>query len=284
MATIRMATIGHQLHEGIIEVNIGAMSSTDVLAFIERLSNHAARVTTLKLIVMPRGIGFSQYEFDAQQDPRAVRGKIFSSEWHKDGVDLASATVQHKRCRPQLYSALLGILLQSDIRELEIGMRLTPAGYRTLASAISRNVTLKRLSFRGCHMGDGLLALLKPGLEANHSLEVLDLTACSLSDRSATQLASIIKAHTERRVILGFHDRLRAYPDSSLNPHESEAMHRRELRQLAKGVDEQCGGWVHLELAENSLTDRGVSGLCDALSFDRRLVMLGLRSNKVCPH
>ena len=280
-ATTRMAVIGNQLQEGNVEVNIGSMSSSDVLAFVDRLSLHTKRVSSLKLIVMPRGIGYSQYTFDAEQDPRAVRGKILQSEWHKDGVDLASATVQAKRCRHHLYSSLLSILLQSDIRELEIGMRLSPAGYRTLATAIARNGTLKKLSFRGSHMGDGLLALMKPGLEANTSLEILDLTACSITDRSVTLLASIIKTHTERRIVLGYHNHLRAYPDSSLAPRDSEALHRRELQQLAKGVDEQCGGLVHLELAENSVTDRGVADLCASLSFVRRLAMLGLRGNKI---
>ena len=262
-------------------MNVGAMSPSDFMAFVERLAGHARRVSSLKLIVMPRGIGFSQYALDAEQDPRAVRGKILLSEWHQDGVNLASATVQNKKCRIVFYTALLNIFLTSDIIELEIGMRLTSAGYRTLSSALARNVTLKKLSFRGSHMRDGLLALLQPGLEANNSLEVLDLTACSLSDRSATLLASIIKSHTERRIVLGFHDHLRTYPDLSLAPRDSEFRYRRELQQLAKGVDEQCGGLVHLELAENLITDRGVSDLCASLSFDRRLAMLGLRSNKV---
>lgn len=44
-------------------------------------------------------------------------------------------------------------------------------------------------------------------------------------------------------------------------------------------MDESCGGLLHLELAENpGVRDRGGIVLRDALTFDRRLVLLSLRA------
>ena len=53
------------------------------------------------------------------------------------------------------------------------------------------------------------------------------------------------------------------------------------LRGLARDVDGQCGGLMHLELAENKVTDEGARELCVALGFDRRMVMMGMRANRL---
>ncbi len=60
-----------------------------------------------------------------------------------------------------------------------------------------------------------------------------------------------------------------------------QAEHLMHLRDLAREVDERCGGLMHLELAENRVTDEGAKELCVALGFDRRMVMLGMRANRL---
>ncbi|KAG1671556.1 hypothetical protein FOA52_011278 [Chlamydomonas sp. UWO 241] len=291
-AATNLGVIKHQLERGTIGVNVAGLSREDATAFADQLMVSARNVRALRLVCLPRpGSGLklgaatagAQYEYSAMQDGRARSRFILHSAWHKDAVKYASATVQHKQVRFRLHSALLDVLLQSDIEELEIGMRLSPSGYKVLSEGLARNTTLKRLSLSGSHLGDANLMLLQQGLESNRSLEELDLTACGLSDDGAACVASVVKRQADRRITMAFHHHLREYPDSSRGAAAAQAAHQAALRAAAKEVDEACGGLMHIAMAENEVTDRGASELCRALSFDRRLVLLSLRANALTP-
>ncbi|GFH16254.1 uncharacterized protein HaLaN_12639, partial [Haematococcus lacustris] len=129
------------------------------------------------------------------------------------------------------------------------------------------------------HLMMAVHALKQEGLAAHLGLEELDLTACRLTDQGVSCVADIIKMHAKRRVDAGWVAGLRQYPDLSLDPSMASTRHYQAMRDIAQQVDAQCGGLLHLELAENpEVTDRSGIALCDALSLDRRLILLSLRA------
>ena len=69
-------------------------------------------------------------------------------------------------------------------------------------------------------------------------------------------LAPCMQRHADRRVILAFHRHLREYPDISRDPAAARTAHQRALHAAAREVDAQCGGLMHIELAENKVSGR----------------------------
>ncbi|GFH25329.1 uncharacterized protein HaLaN_23271, partial [Haematococcus lacustris] len=220
-------------------VNIAALPRKDVEEFLKQLSAAASRLTVLKLMCLPRDT--LSYELDSLNDPRAAgRLPAFQQPQHHDAVAIASAHMQHASVRFRLYPLLERILRTSPLTELQLGME---------------------------------------GLAAHLGLEELDLTACRLTDQGVSCVADIIKMHAKRRVDAGWVAGLRQYPDLSLDASMASTRHYQAMRDIAQQVDAQCGGLLHLELAENpEVTDRSGIALCDALSLDRRLILLSLRA------
>ena len=68
--------------------------------------------------------------------------------------------------------------------------------------------------------------------------------------------AHALQHHAGRRVDMAYNRHLRQYPDISIDPVVAQAEHFRQIRETAREVDVQCGGLLHLELAEN-LVSRG---------------------------
>ncbi|GAX76011.1 hypothetical protein CEUSTIGMA_g3454.t1 [Chlamydomonas eustigma] len=267
-----------QLDDGNVEANLSALSYEEIETFICNLKLKAANIRSLRLKVMPRGVGWSQYEYHALQDQRAKKDFLYHTDEHLEGVHTVSEMMQHKRLRFRLAAALKDILANNKIEELEFGMRMAHNAYKALSCGLARNSSIKKLSFAGSHLGDQALEMMQSGLIANSSLEELDLTACEVSDMGANKIAAIITSHAQRRLNLAFHWQLREYPDASLDNTTAQVLHQRALRSVAKEVDLECGGLRHIELAENKITDSGAKVMCAALSFDRRLVLLSLRA------
>ncbi|KAL6749679.1 hypothetical protein V8C86DRAFT_2837750 [Haematococcus lacustris] len=278
VATSKAHVIQAQLREGCVEVNIAALPRKDVEEFLKQLSAAASRLTVLKLMCLPRDT--LSYELDSLNDPRAAgRLPAFQQPQHHDAVAIASAHMQHASVRFRLYPLLERILRTSPLTELQLGMRLSCSGYAAISRGLAHCPTLRRLSFAGSHMGDMRLMELQEGLAAHLGLEELDLTACRLTDQGVSCVADIIKMHAKRRVDAGWVAGLRQYPDLSLDPSMASTRHYQAMRDIAQQVDAQCGGLLHLELAENpEVTDRSGIALCDALSLDRRLILLSLRA------
>ncbi|KXZ53904.1 hypothetical protein GPECTOR_6g822 [Gonium pectorale] len=270
-----------QLVKGEVQVNAALMSREELLEWAKRLKALAHKVTSLKILCLPRGLQWSQYHYANLQDRKAHVQHVYSLKEHKLGVQTASANVQHHIARTAFYTAVCAVLRRAPVTELVLGLRFSEGGYTMLSEALAANKTLKRLSLAGSHLGDTRFMCLKPGLVTNNSLEELDLTACNLSDAAALCVAGIIKAHADRRQALAFDEQLREYPDSSLLPHAAHGAFHARLRSIAASVDERCGGLLHLELAENKLTDKSARSLHDALSYDRRLIFLSLRANRL---
>eukprot|EP00798_Chlamydomonas_sp_ICE-L_P010817 gene10817-4989_t len=248
----RPAVIDAQLRDGVVEVNLAAMARDDIQVFVVKLKDDAMRVKTLRMRVMPRGIGWAQYDYAAEQDARARNMFIYDSDWHKEGVSIVSANVQHRKVRSRLYAALLDVMIMSHISDLDIGMnhadrRVTLAYHRHLrqypntskAPEVAETEHLKEIRDTA-HEVDSLCGgLLHLELAENQvdslrgGLLHLELSDNQISDYGAKSL----------RDALGF-----------------------DLRLLL------------LSLCAN-ISDYGAKSLRDALGFDRRLVMLSLRAN-----
>lgn len=56
-----------------------------------------------------------------------------------------------------------------------------------------------------------------------------------------------------------FLHQLRTYPDTSLGLGRSRLIHYRDMRTIAKQVDDECGGLLHVELAENKVSSSRAS-------------------------
>lgn len=59
------------------------------------------------------------------------------------------------------------------------------------------------------------------------------------------------QAGAMRRVGMGWEAGLRQYPDLSLAPGTSRLRHYLAMRDIAGQVDDECGGLLHVEMAEN---------------------------------
>ncbi|GLC45382.1 hypothetical protein PLESTM_001728300 [Pleodorina starrii] len=280
--TADVNVLDRQLEQGgDVEVNASAMRRDELIEWAKKLRESAHRVKSLRILCVPRGIMWSQYHYSQLQRNSDQGQHIYASPEHKMAVKIASANVQHHVVRTAFYKAVCAVVRRAPLEELVLGLRFSDSGCTMLSNALASTTSLKRLSFAGSHMGDARITILKPGLVSNNSLEELDLTACALSDEAACSVASVIKAHVDRRMALAFDGQLRCYPNTSLPPARAHLEHHAELRAIAREVDEQAGGLLHLEMAENKLTDKGARALCTALTYDRRLIFLSLRANQL---
>ncbi|KAG2443639.1 hypothetical protein HXX76_001989 [Chlamydomonas incerta] len=266
-----------------VEINASLMSRDELIELGKKLVVMAPKITSLKILCVPKGVTWSTYHYSHMQDRRSHEQYVFATPEHKTAVKVASANVQHHLVRVGFYKAICSVLRRAPIHELVLGLRFSESGYVMLGEALAASKTLRRLSFAGSHMGLQRLQWLKPGLTANNSLEELDLTACGLGDVAAQCVAAVIKSHADRRQSLVFDEQLRLYPDASglVPQHAAHLAFAGQLRAIAASVDERCGGLLHLELAENKMTDRCARFLRTALSYDRRLIFLSLRANKL---
>jgi hypothetical protein len=139
-----------------------------------------------------------------------------------------------------------------------------------LIRLIKRCTGLQRLYLRACNIGDTHFALLSPVLR-NHlpSLTHLQLSCVGLTAHSASLLASLIKAQSEKRSTVHWQTYLRSASPSVPPPSHSI------LLENSLGAS----GLISLDVSNNTLGDKGVSLLADTIGRDTWLKALDVAGN-----
>lgn len=104
----------------------------------------------------------------------------------------------------------------SALATLELdGVPLYPEYFELLLKSISSNNSLRNLSLKHCLIGDsGCISLCKI-LRNKSNIELLNLSSCGLGPLSAKEIAKLINAHQNSRLIECWHNSLR-YGDPEL--------------------------------------------------------------------
>ncbi|CAB4010196.1 centrosomal of 78 kDa-like [Paramuricea clavata] len=103
---------------------------------------------------------------------------------------IRSKDVTYKLCRA--IKDCLGVTEQLEVLILQnIPLRSRDLNY--LSKGLSRNKTLKHLSFENCQIGDNGFEVISSAIRNCYSLQSLNLTGCCLTWRGAEMLANLIK-------------------------------------------------------------------------------------------
>ncbi|MCO5603587.1 hypothetical protein L7F22_057738 [Adiantum nelumboides] len=148
------------------------------------------------------------------------------------------------------------------LQELELGFALWERDLKIVAESLSQSTTLKRLSFANSEFGDHSLQILGRSLQECAHLEVLNLSACALTDTVAPLLSNILKAHVCRKAQADWQASLRS----------------------SKGVNaltRRPKGLVALDISLNQLSDITVQTICGVLKIGTPLEALNLRGNQL---
>lgn len=128
--------------------------------------------------------------------------------------------------------------------------------------SLGQSTTLKRLSFANSELGDQNLQLLGKGLQGCAQLEILNLSACALSDAVAPLLSSILKANVCRK----------AQEDWQASLRSSKGINALTMRPK---------GLTTLDISLNNLSDVSTQIICNILKIGTPLEALSLRGNQL---
>ncbi|MCO5576912.1 hypothetical protein L7F22_030733 [Adiantum nelumboides] len=148
------------------------------------------------------------------------------------------------------------------LQELELGFALWERDLKIVAESLRQSTTLKRLSFANSEFGDHSLQILGRSLQECAQLEVLNLSACALTDAVAPLLSNLLKAH-----VCG----------------KAQADWQASLRS-SKGVNaltRRPNGLLALDVSLNQLSDSTVQKLCGVLRIGTPLEALNLKGNQL---
>ncbi|MCO5598065.1 hypothetical protein L7F22_052155 [Adiantum nelumboides] len=148
------------------------------------------------------------------------------------------------------------------LQELELGFALWERDLKIVAESLRQSTILKRLSFANSEFGDHSLQILGRSLQDCAQLEVLNLSACALTDAVAPLLNNLLKAHVCRKAQADWQASLRS----------------------SKGVNaltRRSNGLLALDVSLNQLSDITVQKLCGVLRIGTPLEALNLKGNQL---
>ncbi|KAI5061446.1 hypothetical protein GOP47_0023951 [Adiantum capillus-veneris] len=148
------------------------------------------------------------------------------------------------------------------LQELELGFALWERDLKIIAESLGQSTTLKRLSFANSEFGDHSLQILGRCLQECAQLEILNLSACALTDAVAPLLSNILKAHVCRKTQADWQASLRS----------------------SKGVNaltRRPKGLVALDVSLNQLSDITVQTICGVLRIGTPVEALNLKGNQL---
>ncbi|XRA97920.1 NLR, CARD domain-containing protein 3 [Pycnococcus provasolii] len=250
-----------QLEQSWCEVNLAPLAVDELCVLGEALASEGSHLQCLRLVAESRG------------------NFLLSSRAHRSIV----AHVANNLADPRVAKAVprsiaLAVLASENLTDLELGASLGMGGMRAVGNAIGHNQTLQRVSFAGACIGDAGMLALHRGLSKNASLEELIVSGCQLTDKSATLVASVVKAHAATRSLMEWRQTLRKYPKGML-PQDGQAT--AYIDDDMDGTAEEVGGLLLLDVSDNLLTDKGAKPIIESLALDVNLLILSLRNNRM---
>ncbi|KAH7299340.1 hypothetical protein KP509_24G006300 [Ceratopteris richardii] len=148
------------------------------------------------------------------------------------------------------------------LQQLELGFPLWERDLKIIAESLCHSTTLKHLSFANSEFGDHSLQILGKSLQECPQLEILNISACALTDGVASLLSTVLKAHVCRKADADWQASLRCF----------ESTNERAIRPK---------GLVALDISFNQLSDVAVQTICGSLRIGTPLEALNLRGNQL---
>eukprot|EP00949_MAST-11_sp_MAST-11-sp1_P004692 g4692.t1 len=177
------------------------------------------------------------------------------------GLKLAKSVAKSlSMCTKLMFVSLKGIKLHLD-------------AIRSIGRSVAESQSIRRLDLENCKIGDDGLAALCRFLRSAANLNDLSVAGNRLSERSAPQIASLLKHHSSLRDDMFWSRCLR---DGS-----TSALKKRKGMPSSTEIDVQLSGLVALDISRNKLCDVGATCIAKALTGDEWLVALNLRANGI---
>ena len=168
-------------------------------------------------------------------------------------------------------------------RALDVGVDLGSRGWKSLASALAANTSLRTISLAGSRLGDASMASVASGLGATTGfVQQLCLSDCALTARGASAAADIIKAQAARRASAEWATSLRSPCDPRGRTIVTSGEGCSAMFEAAPGVAnaiDDAEGLRFLDLSFNAIGESGVVALVTSMQFGSQVVALDLRSN-----
>lgn len=168
----------------------------------------------------------------------------------------------------------LKIALKADLGRLKnlelIGIKFGPEAMREVRAGLGQARGLERISFRGSKIGDTAFAELYEGLGSNETIQMLTLSACDLTDKSAGGVGHILRCHAQRRNDKRWGKSLRR-----TGLEEATLLSMEEYNQVA------MTGLLAVDLSNNNCGDGLARALAHEIAADDWLGAINLSGNSI---
>ena len=248
-----------------------------ILAHSRQCGNTASSLATEGLALFSKGAA----------GVRKLRAALQRSDGGALSGDWARARAQARRdaaSASAFADSLAGLVRRSQgLLVLDVGVDLGSRGWKSLASALAANTSLRTISLAGSRLGDASMASVASGLGATTGfVQQLCLSDCALTARGASAAADIIKAQAARRASAEWATSLRSPCDPRGRTIVTSGEGCSAMFEAAPGVAnaiDDAEGLRVLDLSFNAIGESGVVALVTSMQFGSQVVALDLRSN-----
>ncbi|CAG9466508.1 unnamed protein product [Pedinophyceae sp. YPF-701] len=292
------------LNEGWVDISLTPLAREHVVKLADRLAQNGKPLEGLKMVLFPKGtedelrVAAFIERAVTRNEPYEFTGNLKQGELNKNFAEMLQAERAGQKFVALLTRAFTRVPGPLDrLKELQLSIPLAPKKLKDTHAEVSHPIVraltqslpsmthLQAVDFNGSKMGDLGVMELVAALRSCTCLRRASFAACELTDRSALQFASLIKAHAANRsVSINFDAALRTYPATDVlgrqkkRPWENPGSN---VREYDAGAQRPLSGLQYLDLSENHISDLGAVELSSALEMDTAMLGVSLRYNHV---